>query len=339
MKTFRVGLIIIAMLMPAVLMSGCSAKTEDLGKIQYVRKEAKDNTYIYSKIDEIDISKMSVDDVIELLGEPDKYYWEHMIYDYSVLPERFLMEYEDILNIHIKNGKIIELQIFGNGYTLKNKYRVGMTTDELKTYAYYKSEIVDERCTFKHKAIYSNINGKEGRGYYDDGNWRVHIYNGKVKSIYIINPEVDMEEEYFSKLMGGFENEILWVDIKGMPFLTDNRVLGKWMCIDYIKDPDKYDPALTFNTDLMYSYIEFLDKRVEVTLNPEYSKLQLEDYALNGDLAWSRGYVFNQKRKTASKYFVMSYDGTKYLFLQDRGWEYSLYGRAPQYHIFTQLTN
>lgn len=319
-----------------LFLTGCMSKVEKIGEIQYIRNEVADHKLIYGKIDDISIETMNVDDIINLIGEPDEYTWNSMSYDYSILPSRYLMVYSDILKIQILDNKIVELQIYGNDYLSDQGLEIGMTAEEFESTMTLEKTIEGGNLEFVDGVYYKNIRDIEGKSYYEYDNMRVHFYEGLIVSIYFTNPLLDLEEAMYTRLYGGYYNNLLWKDIYGISFLTDSRVLGKWKCVDYVDNPDGYDSSLQYNEELMFSYIKFIDRRIEITLNSAYKDIKLEDYALSGELFWSRGYIFNNRLKTAQAYFVYEVAGKPHLFVQDKNWTYSLHGVKPSYYVFTR---
>src|ERR1035437_1884878 len=91
------------------------------------------------------------------------------------------------------------------------------------------------------------------------------------------------------------------VDDTSMPFVNDEAVKGKWQSVDYVKDPDSFNPAVkSWNYDLFLKGLTFLD-----------SGKMFESYN-----TWTKGFVLNKHEKTASKYLIKNINGTDYLFYE-----------------------
>lgn len=120
-------------------------------------------------------------------------------------------------------------------------------------------------------------------------------------------------------------NEIGQRDNINLPFIADDRVLGRWKSICFVNNADDFDPNNSDN-ELQLKETNFYPNGRVVRI---YSDESWED-------KWTKGFVLDCKKSTASQYTFKSIDNIEYLFVEWKMGNYVYGGAKPGYYVFTR---
>lgn len=123
------------------------------------------------------------------------------------------------------------------------------------------------------------------------------------------------------------------VDNIDMPFINDSEVLGKWMVVDFVGNPEQFVPGrpsmessyLLDMTFLENGSLKMRDTDKEAVWNPDEPRPWL---------FWTKGYIIHRGGDhTSSKYFIKDIDGSKYMFYEWKTGDYFYFHRTPSYYV------
>ena len=120
-------------------------------------------------------------------------------------------------------------------------------------------------------------------------------------------------------------NEIGQRDNINLPFIADDRVLGRWKSICFVNNADDFDPNNSDN-ELWLKETNFYPNGRVVRI---YSDESWED-------KWTKGFVLDCKKSTASQYTFKLIDNIEYLFVEWKMGNYVYGGAKPGYYVFTR---
>jgi hypothetical protein len=109
------------------------------------------------------------------------------------------------------------------------------------------------------------------------------------------------------------------IDKIDYPFVDDPNVIGTWISVDYVDEPEQFYPDRRRwrAGDLFLKELVFL---------PE-GKME------NSNDTWTKGLVLDLKNKTASRYIIREIDGTIYMFYEWKSGDYIFRGENPYYYV------
>jgi hypothetical protein len=147
---------------------------------------------INARVAQLDIDKATLDDVIRIFGEPEKYVWGGKTFTKDNLPSTYIAAYPDNFSAVISGGKVNELRFEGqgSGYVFKGKLQVGSSLDEvLEVLGQPTGTVVGEALPriAKDGVLYKDINGRKGHCYYNrkDEGIRLFFFNYNVTALYL----------------------------------------------------------------------------------------------------------------------------------------------------------
>lgn len=120
-------------------------------------------------------------------------------------------------------------------------------------------------------------------------------------------------------------NEIGQRDNINLPFIADDRVLGRWKSICFVNNADDFDPNNSDN-ELWLKETNFYPNGRVVRI---YSDESWED-------KWTKGFVLDCKKSTASQYTFKLIDNIEYLLVEWKMGNYVYGGAKPGYYVFTR---
>lgn len=120
-------------------------------------------------------------------------------------------------------------------------------------------------------------------------------------------------------------NEIGRRDSINLPFLEDARVLGCWKSIAFVNNIDDFEPNNPCN-ELWLKEINFYPNGKVVRI---YSDETWED-------KWTKDFVLDCKKSTASRYTFKLINNVEYLFVEWKMGNYVYGGAKPSYYVFTR---
>ena len=147
---------------------------------------------INGKIEQLDIDTATLEDVIGVLGEPQRYLWGKQVFTKNNLPRTYIAEYPDRLRVVMSRGKISEIRFHEPGYLFRGKVQVGSTLDQVLEVVGEPKEIIEGQAKhWKDRVLYKDIRGKKGYCYYKcaDQNVRFFFTDGKVGALYLTRSE------------------------------------------------------------------------------------------------------------------------------------------------------
>lgn len=118
-------------------------------------------------------------------------------------------------------------------------------------------------------------------------------------------------------------------DDVNLPFVLDNKVLGCWKAIDFIRDKGDFNPKADNFDDLWLKSILF---KADGTVIRTYSDEEWND-------RWTAGCLIDDNKKVLSHYEIKSVEGKKYLILEWKMGNYVYGGASPDYYVFVKETN
>ncbi len=146
---------------------------------------------INAKVAQLDIGKATIDDVIHIFGEPEKYFRGGETFTKDNLPSSYIAAYPNGFFVVISRGKVDELRFEGrgSGYIFKEKLQVDSPLDEVLRVLGQPTEIVEGQANkWKDGVLYKDINGRKGHCYYSrkDKGVRLFLADYKVTALYLV---------------------------------------------------------------------------------------------------------------------------------------------------------
>lgn len=126
------------------------------------------------------------------------------------------------------------------------------------------------------------------------------------------------------------KDEISVKDNTNIPFITDERVIGFWDCVDYVHSFEEFKVGQKFwGEDL------FLTKYVFENNGKLYVGYNDSDrlYPIN----WSKDVVINKKVSTVSEYVVKEIDNETIMFVEWKSGDYTFGGEVYGYYVFKKI--
>jgi hypothetical protein len=148
---------------------------------------------INAKVAKLDIGKTTLDDVINVFGEPEKYFWGDQTFTKDNLPSIYIAAYPDGFSVVIKDGNIHELRFeeIDAGYVFKDKLRIGSSLEEVLDVIGQPTETVVgealQGVSTRDGVLYKDIGGRKGYCYYRCNKQRIRLFfrDYKVKALYL----------------------------------------------------------------------------------------------------------------------------------------------------------
>lgn len=126
------------------------------------------------------------------------------------------------------------------------------------------------------------------------------------------------DQHYNRATLGNHDN----IDL---PFICDNRVIGKWHSVGFVDRIENFSPDQK-NNNLYLESIDFLSDGQAVQ---KYMDTEWQD-------KWTAGFLLNLHRTTAAAYEIQEINGTEYLFLEWKMGNYIYGGMKPDIYVFTR---
>lgn len=109
-----------------------------------------------------------------------------------------------------------------------------------------------------------------------------------------------------------------------LPFVSDERIIGRWRAIDLVHNRSEYVPGKSgWMGELFWKSTEFLPDGTAV------DQFGDSEYRSN----WTRGTMLDRRRMTAQAYELCEIDGQERLFIQWKSGDY-LYAGRIQWYVF-----
>jgi predicted outer membrane repeat protein len=148
---------------------------------------------INDQVAQLDIDTATLDDIIDIFGEPVKYHWGGQTYTKDNLPDVYIAQYPNEFGIVMVNGHIDELRFESPaaGYLFQGQIQVGSSLDEVLAVVGPPTRTVVGQpigpVPEQDGTLYKDINGTTGYCYYrrDDQNVRFFFLNYAVRALYL----------------------------------------------------------------------------------------------------------------------------------------------------------
>lgn len=308
-----------------------------LGGIALTNAETADNlsdlkaSDINAKVAQLDIDNAVLDDVIEVFGEPLKYVWGQETIPREKIPtDRYVMIYPLGFSIFMLQDSISELRFESPaaGYVFYDEILVGSSLDEVLAVLGEATEtVVGEPVRWIDDILYKDIDGQEGRCYYQRSDWGVRMFFGnyKVAALYVTsnsspdNKEILREEDLPSTSFINEDGRI--VDKVDYPFVNDPEAIGCWESVDFVSYIEDFDPdRRSHRGDLFFKELFVF----------ENGKTHL-------GITWTKGLFLDVEGKEASKYVIEEIDGTTYMFFEWKTGNYRIYHIKPKFYVLKKI--
>jgi len=125
--------------------------------------------------------------------------------------------------------------------------------------------------------------------------------------------------------------EISIKDNTNIPFVNDEKVIGFWECVDYVRNFNDYEIGKKFWSEnlLFTKYVFEPQGKLFVGYNDNDQAL----YPIN----WSKGVVINKNVSTVSEYTIQNIDGETILFVEWKSGDYTFGGKVHGFYVFKKL--
>ncbi len=112
-------------------------------------------------------------------------------------------------------------------------------------------------------------------------------------------------------------------DFSNLSFVNDPAVLGKWVSVDFVKEPSQFVPGeQKFNGSLYLEGLTFLANGK--TPAPWFG--------------WTKGVVMHLGGDhTAARYTITEIDGAKYMFFEWKSGDYIIRHQKPHYYVLKKV--
>ena len=145
-----------------------------------------------SKIVQLSRNGTTVNDVLQILGEPNQYLWGTNTFKKDDLPttSNYILAYPQGVMAWVRNGLVRELRSErpGPGFTWQGTLRLGSSLEEvLAALGPPTKAVAGQPCAFEGGVLYQDINGETGYNYYarPDKNIRLFFSGNKVSALYV----------------------------------------------------------------------------------------------------------------------------------------------------------
>ncbi|MBD5528111.1 MAG: MerR family transcriptional regulator [Lachnospiraceae bacterium] len=124
--------------------------------------------------------------------------------------------------------------------------------------------------------------------------------------------------------------EIAREDDTDMPFVNDERVLGDWKAIDFIRNKEEFAPDANHlpQERLFFKHMHFGEEGflTSVYMDETTSGKELQ--------SWTKGYVLKHYNHTACAYEIVTVDDTDYMIIEWKSGDYRWGGYDTDYYVF-----
>ena len=277
-------------------------KQERNNLLKLNRKEKSD---MNKKIETVNIDDIIFEDDPEVIGK-----WR-IIGEYDT-KENFLSKSEPNKGMYGENFKEIYFLPNGQGYWVYGGWTKGYIINDNGDYSAINPYAIEE------------INGEK----YMFVDWKSYDYikyGGKTTVLVLRQAD---NKRYTVE-------EISRTDDINMPFVTDEKILGKWRAVAYVDNKDSSFDFDHYKGNLFFTHTEFI-KNGWCSRTCGYGT-EAETYT-PPYVTWTKGYVLkrNGDGNTAEKYEIKTIDGVEYLFIEWKSGDYIWGGWDPQYYVFVR---
>ncbi|WP_111947667.1 M56 family metallopeptidase [Clostridium tetanomorphum] len=131
-----------------------------------------------------------------------------------------------------------------------------------------------------------------------------------------------MDKNISSSYVVDEEGRIRKIDNTNISFNKDDKILGKWISVDFVKNIKDFIPyRRNYKDDLYLKNLEFFQN----------GKTNIKYWN------WSKDLIICLYDKTVSKYYIKSIDNEEYIFLQWKSGDYSFRNMSPFYYVLKKV--
>ncbi len=130
---------------------------------------------------------------------------------------------------------------------------------------------------------------------------------------------IKISDQHYEKATLGRHDNI------DLPFICDNRALGKWYSVGFVERIEDFNPK-SEQKDLYLKSIEFFS---DGTAIQKYMDAEWKD-------KWTADALLSLHRTTAAKYVIQRINGKEYLFLEWKMGNYIYGGMKPDIYVFSR---
>ena len=117
-----------------------------------------------------------------------------------------------------------------------------------------------------------------------------------------------------------------------MPFINDERVIGKWKAVNFCVKKDRFDPAKNTDFTMFFADIEFMPDG-EVVSRYNFGAKTISGRNMQ---EWTNGYVLCKFDNTACAYEFAIIDDIEYLLIEWKNGDYIWGGYDCGYYVFVR---
>lgn len=310
------------------MLTGCLQERfrGDKLNIVYADGETKE---LNDKISKIEVDEYDLDDLIDLLGNPKKYIWGEEEFRSKELPEVYIMVYSEDFHIFMIDNKIAELRFYNSPSFVKDTLYVGQRLEEVEEVLGEPKEVVNgKEIGFEDGVLYKDILGEKGHCYYSryDKNVRMFFTDNKINALYVLrsdfNELMENSREKFKNKVKNKDNKRVKIDKIDYPFVNDEKIIGTWKSVDFVKEIDAFTPNMKKFIGNLYLK-EMIFKKDGKTFKSFWT--------------WTKGIIIHHGDETASKYVIKEIDGEEYMFFEWKSGDYTYRGMEPKYYVLKKV--
>ena len=126
------------------------------------------------------------------------------------------------------------------------------------------------------------------------------------------------------------KQEIAIKDNTNIPFINDEKVIGFWDCVDYVRRVDEFKLGKkNWTEDLFLKKYTFEPSGTLIVAYNTTNKLN--------QINWSKGVVVNKKVETVSEYTIKQIDDQIIMFVEWKSGDYVYGGEINGYYVFKKI--
>jgi len=144
------------------------------------------------KIAAVNLETATMDDILRLFGEPQRYVWSGQTFGQDNLPPVYLAVYPGGFSVMVQNRAVMELRFEEPGYAFRGAIQVGSSIEEvLRLLGPPRAVLEGEPNSWVPGVFYKDIGGMEGLHYYSSRELGVRVFfgNDKVTAFYLSRRE------------------------------------------------------------------------------------------------------------------------------------------------------
>lgn len=135
--------------------------------------------------------------------------------------------------------------------------------------------------------------------------------------------------------VGGFAGYAVFrkVDNTNYSFINDDRVIGKWMTVDFVEEVEGFNPnKKAWDGEPYLTSLAFIRNGLMLFAVGK-------DNLRPASVRWTKDLILSDQDKTASKYIIKEIHGIVYLFFEWKSGDYSFRNRTPWYYVLKKADN